>query len=675
MLDVFGTERMENLDPLRVLVIEDDADTRANLRDILHLDGHRSDFVATAAEALSRRDGPDYSAIILDWTLPDGTAETLLPHLRRACPDAAIVLVTGTVGLRGTILAIRHEVADYIIKPLDSDSLRSALRRIADRRRLTVAKARSEAAFRALVEAAPCAIVIFRPDRTLAYWSPRAVHLIGYTSAEVQGRDYFPLLIRDDALQRQIDAEVHKVLCGGGTGGFESSVWCKNGSRRWFVWNAGRLEDYQGAPAVLAVGQDISARRIADQRLRAEHATARVLAEANDPPDAIPHLLCAIGEGLGWDRGEWWGLDGPSNRLRCRRTWYRPMDGAAEFEAISSPITFAPGMGLPGRVWTTAEPTWLDALGPEELALRARAASEAGFRSAVGFPVLLDGRPLAVLVFFSREPQPSEPELLSCLKSLGRQIGQFIARKQAEERALEVERLSAIGQAMDGLIHEGRNALQRGQACLEMLAIQVGGEPEAVALIDRLQQAQDHLHRLYERVRAFAAPLHLDRQMHNLGQLLAEAGGELTRLPKGRKVRFGQEDGGLDLRALVDGAEIRRVFANILDNALAASGDTAVIDAVWSETLLHGHPALQVAIRDQGPGLSIQARERIFQPFHTTKARGMGLGLATAKRIVEAHEGQIALGNSDRPGAEVVVTLPRGSPKKAAIEPACPRAL
>lgn len=652
---------MEKDDTLRVLVIEDDADARANLYDILKMDGHHSEMASTATEALNRSEWATYSAIILDWTLPDGTAEALLSQLRRLSPQAAIVVVTGTVGLGGTIAAIRHEVADYIIKPLDPDSLRAALRRIVERRRLAVDKARSEAAFRAVVEAAPCAIIIFRPDRTLVYFSPRATQLIGYTTPEVLGKDYFPLLIRDASAQQRIDAEVRKVLAGASTRGFETPVWCKDGSRRWLTWNAERLEDFEGAAAVLTVGLDISARRVAEQRLRAEHATARVLADSVGPADAISRLLREICESLGWVRGEWWEFDADHDHLWCRQSWFWPMAGAEEFDAFSRPLTFAPGVGLPGWVWMTGKPAWFDDLSSETRSTRAKPATEAGLKSAFAFPVLLDGRPLGILVFFSREPQPPEPELMSCMASLGSQIGQFLARKRAEGRALQAERLAGIGQAMDGLIHEGRNALQRAKACLEMLAIEVEGQAGAVDLLTRLQRAQDHLHALYQEVSEFAAPLRLDCQPRHLGRILAEAWDELSAQRKRGEARLHQEDGSLDLYAFVDRVGLRRVFGEILENALAAANDQLEIEAVWSETLLEGRPALEVAIRDNGPGLSPEARENLFQPFKTTKTHGLGLGLATAKRVVEAHGGKISIGAADRAGAELVLTLPRGN--------------
>ncbi len=63
-------------------MVEDDADTRANLRDILELDDHRVETAGTAAEALGRGDWSTFSAILLDRRLPDATADELLPRLR-----------------------------------------------------------------------------------------------------------------------------------------------------------------------------------------------------------------------------------------------------------------------------------------------------------------------------------------------------------------------------------------------------------------------------------------------------------------------------------------------------------------------------------------------------------------------------------------------------------------
>jgi signal transduction histidine kinase len=121
--------------PFTVLVVDDDPDTRVNLCDILELDGHRVEAVGTAAEALARNDWDRYGAVILDRRLPDGTAEDLLPRLRRLAPDAAVVIVTGFADVPATIAAFRLGAADYVLKPVNADELRARLGRIAEHRR------------------------------------------------------------------------------------------------------------------------------------------------------------------------------------------------------------------------------------------------------------------------------------------------------------------------------------------------------------------------------------------------------------------------------------------------------------------------------------------------------------------------------------------------------------
>jgi class 3 adenylate cyclase len=112
------------------LVIDDDADTRQNLRDLLELDDHSVETAATVAETLARDDWNQFSIILLDRRLPDGSGEELLPKLRQLAPDAAVVVVTGYADLQGAIAALRLGAVDYILKPVDPEALRRALRHV-----------------------------------------------------------------------------------------------------------------------------------------------------------------------------------------------------------------------------------------------------------------------------------------------------------------------------------------------------------------------------------------------------------------------------------------------------------------------------------------------------------------------------------------------------------------
>jgi PAS domain S-box-containing protein len=235
-------------------------------------------------------------------------------------------------------------------------------------------------------------------------------------------------------------------------------------------------------------------------------------------------------------------------------------------------------------------------------------------------------------------------------------------RKEAEKRALQAERLAAIGQVVAGLAHESGNALQRSQACLRMLALQVEDRPEALDLVDRMQKAQDQLQYLFADVRDYAAPIHLELRTCDLSEIWREAWSQLDFARQGREITFREEIGVLDLHCYADRFRLVQVFRNLLDNALAACRDPVVLSVHCSAAVIVGQPAIQVAVHDNGPGIAAEERPKLFEPFYTTKAKGTGLGLPIIRRIIEAHRGEIAVGEGTGSGAEILITLPRGEP-------------
>jgi PAS domain S-box-containing protein len=234
--------------------------------------------------------------------------------------------------------------------------------------------------------------------------------------------------------------------------------------------------------------------------------------------------------------------------------------------------------------------------------------------------------------------------------------------QQAQQQALRAERLATIGQMAAGLAHESRNALQRSQACLALLRWQCQDRPQALDLIGRLEKAQSDLHRLYEDVREYAAPIQLECRRCDLSEVWREVWGHVTSLYTGRKAQLQEAADGTDLRLCADPFRLAGVFRNVLENALEACGETVRVRIECRDDTLHGRAALRVAVRDNGPGLAPEQRQRLFEPLYTTKTRGSGLGMAIVKRIVEAHGGEVAAGNAPGGGAEIVLTLPRSQP-------------
>jgi PAS domain S-box-containing protein len=230
-------------------------------------------------------------------------------------------------------------------------------------------------------------------------------------------------------------------------------------------------------------------------------------------------------------------------------------------------------------------------------------------------------------------------------------------RKETEKRLWHSERLAAIGDMITGLAHESRNALQRGQACLEMLRLEVKDRPKAQDLIARLQAAQDDLHQLYERVRVYSSPITLNCRHCDLQVILQATWNKLAQ--SHGQATFQSVPAAVDLQCWVDPILVETALRSILENALQACGESAKITAHWTSSKIGDHPALRLTLSDNGPGLTAEQRSRIFQPFFTTKTKGAGLGMPIAKRYVEAQAGQISVGDCTQ-GTEIHVTLPRG---------------
>ena len=215
--------------------------------------------------------------------------------------------------------------------------------------------------------------------------------------------------------------------------------------------------------------------------------------------------------------------------------------------------------------------------------------------------------------------------------------------EQAQQGALKSERLAAIGRTMIGLCTESRNALQRSQACLWLLERVSRGIPEALNYIDRLQRAQDDLEHIYDDLRDYAQPMRLELQSCKLRDVVEETWADLVEEREGRDASLAIEVNGCDLACQVDRFRVQQVFRNLFENSLSICLDPVRIAVHWNDVRHNGLPALQTTVLDNGPGFTPEQANRAFEVFYTSKLNGTGLGLPIAKRIVEAHGGDMQL--------------------------------
>jgi len=176
-----------------------------------------------------------------------------------------------------------------------------------------------------------------------------------------------------------------------------------------------------------------------ERRLAGNLAITRILAESPALSNATPRILQTIGETLGWEVGAIWTPDVDANVLRCLNIWQAPSARAERFESVSYESKFPPGVGLPGRLWTSSKPEWIPDVTKDENFPRASVAVADGLHAAFAFPILFGERFLGVMEFFSHEIREPDDALLAMFGSIGSQVGQFVERKLVEEAVKENE--------------------------------------------------------------------------------------------------------------------------------------------------------------------------------------------------------------------------------------------
>ena len=177
----------------------------------------------------------------------------------------------------------------------------------------------------------------------------------------------------------------------------------------------------------------IDARDQAERRLTTHQATTRVLAEARTLREAAPRILQAVCEGLGWEHGALWSVDRLAGVLRCEDIWQIPTTPFTEFAAISRRTTFAPGIGLPGRVWASRVAVWVPDVLKDTNFPRAACAANEGLHAALGVPVCVADDVLGVMEFFTRQIRVPDDHVLRMMAGIGSQIGRFMDQKNAED--------------------------------------------------------------------------------------------------------------------------------------------------------------------------------------------------------------------------------------------------
>jgi two-component system, NtrC family, sensor histidine kinase HydH len=253
--------------------------------------------------------------------------------------------------------------------------------------------------------------------------------------------------------------------------------------------------------------------------------------------------------------------------------------------------------------------------------------------------------------------------------------------EQAQAEARRSERLAALGQLSAGLAHEIRNPLGVIKGSAEMLTQKLGeSNPLATELAGYISTETNRLSALVTRFLDFARPLHADLTPQDITAVLDRALNDVAQFWKRGRVQV-EKDYAASLPPVpLDESLCEQAFVNIVQNAydaMGAGGGKLRVQVRKSRANNRNGGDLEgveVRIEDTGPGIPLELREQIFNPFVTTKKSGVGLGLSIVSKIIDGHQGSIRVespgnraGDSGHgPGARFVIFFPAASDKVAA---------
>ena len=253
--------------------------------------------------------------------------------------------------------------------------------------------------------------------------------------------------------------------------------------------------------------------------------------------------------------------------------------------------------------------------------------------------------------------------------------------RAAERRARAAERLAEIGSMTSGLAHEIKNPLStiglNAQLLLEGVEDLTIDDQERSRLVNRtkaLRRETERLSGILQDFLQFAGQVVLDPRQADVNELVSELVDFYFPEAERQGVRLRADLHPQPLLARVDVKHVKQALLNLMLNATQAMAQSKGGGGVAArELILRTEPfrddhdqsrsdCVRIHVIDTGPGIAPEVVERIFQPYFTTKAGGSGLGLPTARRLIQEHAGRLEVHSEPGKGSDFMVVLPVDGP-------------
>ncbi len=621
----------------KILIADDESTIRTLLATALEAEGFVTLQATNGAEAVELIRQHDVILAILDVSMPVMDGIETLKEIQRIAPAVGILMVTGYLDFDPLIKTIPEKGAlDYILKPFEMVAVKNAIKRAVAKQEMRrgLAATREELAerihllekndtertfefrgsqlrWRDMVERSRDMILVGRGG-FIRYANPRAVSLSGYSEAELLKLPLVDIIHPDDfdrvmaffRRHRKVE-EVERLI--------RFRMLSKDRACFWVEMSLAQTL-WEGKPAMLAVLRDISERIRAEENLRIKDLA--IAASDNgfffaDHNGVITDINRSFLRIFGYESEEdvWW---------HSIQEFFHLPNGDKDRPFLETIL--AGGQGA------------------SEMKGRRKDGSIRDFHVSITLVKSDTGEPFCVMGSFS----------------------DITEQKRITELMDRSEKLTSLGRLAAGLAHELKNPLavisSCAQFCLDNMQVHRSLQENLQVIFRNSRRAN----RLIEELLNFARPSRLLVKEVDINNLLSGAvemaGFEL----QAHKTSFTMDlQTGLP-RVSADEDKLKQVFLNVIMNAVQAIGGRGIVTI--RTTLDENRDGIQVDIADDGPGIPPDYRQRIFDPFFSTKDGGTGLGLSICHSIVQEHGGEILVACPDSGGTCISICLSRAVP-------------
>ncbi len=313
--------------------------------------------------------------------------------------------------------------------------------------------------------------------------------------------------------------------------------------------------------------------------------------------------------------------------------------------------------GLSGRVAQEGCPIAYDDYTTFPEALEA-AAKIAGIKSLLSVPLMSVHGIHGVLNVASTKPCHFTPEEINLMTLIGYQIGSAMDRARLHAEMRQKERLASIGTLSSILAHEIRNPLSSIKTNIQVLARKLDLEGFDKDRLDISLTEIKRLERVLKEMLDFARPMATTKSAHPIDHVIDRCLELLAESLKNAGIKVVRKKSRAKRTVMVDSEKLQEALLNILLNSIDSmtKGGTLRIVSRWVQQ--PNRKAVGIEIGDTGCGIPVEHLGSIFDPFFSTKTRGVGLGLTNVKTIVELHGGSVQVESSLGEGTRFIITLP-----------------